>query len=191
MPKSNMPKSSIKPNRLQPSRLKERAASSSPSSQGMQRQDVPEGVIRKLSDLLKTTDLAEIEVTTEKMSIRVRAREGFPSMPTNYVVQTSSAAPVGGAAMSSAPTPAPEAQSDLHIIRSPFVGTFYRSPSPQSPPFVEQGQAISKGQSLCIVEAMKLMNEIEADCSGIIERVFAENGVPVEFNSPLFGIRKS
>jgi len=182
-----MAKSTVKPSRLQPARLKQRAPAPESS---IQKHDVPEGVIRKLSDLLKTTDLAEIEVTTDKMSIRVRARETvggatFVSAPSTPILPA--AAPLSSAA----PAAREEPKSDLHLIRSPFVGTFYRAPSPQSPSFVEQGQAVSKGQSLCIVEAMKLMNEIEADMSGIIEKIFVENGTPVEFNTPLFGIRKS
>lgn len=153
----------------------------------MSRQDVPEGVIRKLSDLLKSTDLAEIEITTEKMTIRVRAREGLavnvPMMSSSQIAPTIPTSSVS-------PSPTIDPHSELHLIRSPFVGTFYRAPSPTSPNFVEQGQSVAKGQALCIVEAMKLMNEIEADMSGVIEKIFVENGSPVEFNTPLFGIRK-
>ncbi|MBN8554240.1 MAG: acetyl-CoA carboxylase biotin carboxyl carrier protein [Deltaproteobacteria bacterium] len=148
--------------------------------------EVPEKVIRKLSDLLKSTDLAEIEISTGKMNIRVRAREAAVA-PMIVSAPVSASVPSSSTSVSK---PSVEAQSDLHIIRSPFVGTFYRSPSPTHPAFVEANQTISKGQTLCIVEAMKLMNEIEADVSGLIEKVYVENGTPVEFNSPLFGIRK-
>ncbi len=152
---------------------------------------LPEQTIRKLSEILKSTQLAEIEVSTSKMSIRVRAKESFAA-PSIVTVPTmaSPAAPQAAPSTASIPQPKTEAHSDLHLIRSPFVGTFYRAPSPTSANFTEQGQSISKGQTLCIVEAMKLMNEIEADCSGTIEKIFVENGTPVEFNTPLFGIRK-
>jgi acetyl-CoA carboxylase biotin carboxyl carrier protein len=81
--------------------------------------------------------------------------------------------------------------SELHVVRSPFIGTFYRAPSPNSAVFAEVGQSVQKGQVLCIVEAMKIMNEIEADAGGVIEKIFIENGSPVDFNAALFAIRKS
>lgn len=85
----------------------------------------------------------------------------------------------------------PRAGDDLHLIKSPIVGTFYGSPSPGSEPFVKVGAYVEAGQTLCIVEAMKLMNEIESDASGEVIRVFAENGQPVEYGQPLFGVRPS
>jgi acetyl-CoA carboxylase biotin carboxyl carrier protein len=78
---------------------------------------------------------------------------------------------------------------DLHIVKSPIVGTYYESPSPGSEPFVKVGQSVDTGQTLCIVEAMKLMNEIESDASGEVAKIFVENGQPVEYGQPLFGIR--
>ena len=168
--------------------MEKKPSRSRPAPSGQGPSDVPESVIRKLSDLLKATDLAEIEISSAKMSVRVRAREAASpmvmSMPSAPVVS------VPNAVVSNAPAKSAETHSDLHIVRSPFVGTFYRTPSPSSPPFVEQGQSISKGQVLCIVEAMKLMNEIEADAGGVIEKIFVESGTPVEFNTPLFGIRR-
>ncbi|MDB5038818.1 MAG: biotin carboxyl carrier protein [Bacteriovoracaceae bacterium] len=146
---------------------------------------IPEETIRKLSEILKTTDLAEIEIRIGEMTVRVRAREEVVSHSVPSVNLVSATATIVPKVQK-----APEAVSDLHIVRSPFIGTFYRSPSPSSPSFVELGQAVAKGQSLCIVEAMKLMNEIESDSAGIIEKIFVENGSPVEFNSALFGIRK-
>jgi len=102
--------------------------------------------------------------------------------------------PTAGAA-NSAPAAAPAAEAraseDLHLVKSPIVGTFYGSPSPGAEPFVEVGGYIEAGQTLCIVEAMKLMNEIESDMSGEVLRIFAENGQPVEYGQPLFGIRPS
>jgi acetyl-CoA carboxylase biotin carboxyl carrier protein len=93
---------------------------------------------------------------------------------------------------SSVPT-APEARltEDLHLVKSPIVGTFYGSPSPGAEPFVKVGAFVETGQTLCIVEAMKLMNEIESDATGEIVRIFVENGQPVEYGQPLFGIRPS
>ncbi len=92
------------------------------------------------------------------------------------------------AAASSATT---EADADLFIIKSPIVGTYYEAPSPGAPPFVKVGDTVKEGQVLCIIEAMKLMNEIEAETDGVVARMFVPNGSPVEYGMPLFGIRKS
>lgn len=147
--------------------------------------EVPERVIRKLSELLKSTDLAEIEMSLEGFSVRVRAKEvTYSSVAPTYI----SEAPRSTAVASPTKT---EAASDLHSLRSPFVGTFYRTPSPNSAAYVEEGQQVTKGQVLCIVEAMKIMNEIEADCSGVVEKIFVEDGSPVDYNAALFGIRKN
>jgi acetyl-CoA carboxylase biotin carboxyl carrier protein len=146
---------------------------------------VPEETIRKLSDLLKTTDLAEIEVSIGDLTVRVRGKEQLTTHISPSLVQSPSVATTA-----SRGPKVPDVQSDLHIIRSPFIGTFYRAASPTSAVFVEVNQSLTKGQTLCIVEAMKLMNEIESDCSGVLEKIFVENGTPVEFNQPLFGIRK-
>jgi acetyl-CoA carboxylase biotin carboxyl carrier protein len=94
-----------------------------------------------------------------------------------------------GASAVPAPTPEPRQAEDLHLVKSPIVGTFYDSPSPGAEPFVKVGGYIETGQTLCIVEAMKLMNEIESDISGEVLRIFVENGQPVEYGQPLFGIR--
>jgi acetyl-CoA carboxylase biotin carboxyl carrier protein len=87
--------------------------------------------------------------------------------------------------------PAPANDPKLHIVTSPFVGNFYRAPSPDAAPFVEVGAAVKPGQTLCIVEAMKLMNEIEADCAGTVQDILVDNGKPVEYGQPLFRIAKS
>lgn len=146
---------------------------------------VPEKAIKKLADLLKSSDLAELEIASGDLTIKVRAHEKSAPM----IMATSQAS---SATAPSVLTNKPKADpvTDLHIIRSPFIGTFYRSPAPSSPSFVSEGQAVSKGQTLCIVEAMKMMNEIESDSAGTIEKVFVENGDAVEFNTPLFGIRR-
>jgi acetyl-CoA carboxylase biotin carboxyl carrier protein len=82
-----------------------------------------------------------------------------------------------------------EAKNDLHYISSPMVGTFYRAPDPSSPPFVEIGESVQKNQTLCIIEAMKLMNEIESDIDGILEEIYVQNGKPVEYGKKLFAIK--
>lgn len=167
--------------------FRSRSSTSVAEGEANSKLDVPEAAIRRLADLLRTTDLAEIEIATGALSVRVRAKEAPAVYSVASAPHSAMVAPTAPAA-----TRAPEASAhpDLHIIRSPFIGTFYRAPSPTSPAFVEQGQSVAKGQSLGIVEAMKLMNEIEADASGVIEKIFIENGTPVEFNTPLFGIRK-
>jgi acetyl-CoA carboxylase biotin carboxyl carrier protein len=110
-----------------------------------------------------------------------------------YANTPSSAPPAAQSAPAAAPAPAQEARSneDLHLVKSPIVGTYYGAPSPGAEPFVKVGGYVETGQTLCIVEAMKLMNEIESDISGEVLRIFAENGQPVEYGQPLFGIRPS
>ena len=107
---------------------------------------------------------------------------GAPS-PASVPVPMAAAAPV--------PSPEPRSSEDLHLVKSPIVGTYYSAPSPGAEPFVKVGGYIETGQTLCIVEAMKLMNEIESDISGEVLRIFVENGQPVEYGQPLFGIRPS
>jgi acetyl-CoA carboxylase biotin carboxyl carrier protein len=116
-----------------------------------------------------------------------------PAAPEIIVAGPAPAASGHGSAGSAPPAPAPEARpaEDLHLVKSPIVGTFYESPSPGSEAFVKIGQSVESGQTLCIVEAMKLMNEIESDASGEVIRIFVENGQPVEYGQPLFGIRPS
>jgi len=113
--------------------------------------------------------------------------------PEIIVANPGNAAPGIEEASASGPGAAQEARvtEDLHLVKSPIVGTFYGSPSPRAEPFVKVGAFVETGQTLCIVEAMKLMNEIESDESGEIMRIFAENGQPVEYGQPLFGIRPS
>jgi len=94
----------------------------------------------------------------------------------------------GAPAPAQAPTPAtePEPGQEGHVVKAPMVGTFYRSPSPDAKPFIEVGQAVKEGDTICIIEAMKLMNEIEADASGVVKAILVENGQPVEYGQPLF-----
>ena len=107
------------------------------------------------------------------------------------IIVAGASAPATGNAPQAATTSESRSTDDLHLVKSPIVGTFYGSPSPGAEPFVKVGDHVDDGQTLCIVEAMKLMNEIESDSSGEILRIFVENGQPVEYGQPLFGVRPS
>ena len=152
--------------------------------------------IEHLLNFMTEHNLEEFEYSRGDLKIRLKK----PSA--NAAFSRQMAAPeiiiAGGAQTQTAPTPAApaaamEARSteDLHLVKSPIVGTYYESPSPGSEAFVKVGGYVETGQTLCIVEAMKLMNEIESDMSGEVLRIFAENGQPVEYGQPLFGIRPS
>jgi len=140
--------------------------------------------LKKLIDLVQESGIAELEVTEGEEKVRIaRTNAGSPQV---YMPQPMQAAAAPVAAAAAAPTVAAEPAG--HTLKAPMVGTFYRSPSPGSPPFVEVGQSVSKGQTLCIIEAMKLLNEIESDVSGTVKAVLTENGQPVEYGQPLFVI---
>ena len=148
--------------------------------------------LKELIEFLKEQDIAEFEL--ERGDVKVRIKRGTPiamapvqlpiSAPT---VSTAAAAPP--AAAPPAPPTSKSADEGLHQVKSPIVGTFYESPSPGSPPFVKPGDTVEAGQVLCIIEAMKLMNEIEADASGEVVKRLVNNGQPVEYGQPLFSIR--
>jgi acetyl-CoA carboxylase biotin carboxyl carrier protein len=139
--------------------------------------------LKKLIDLVQESGIAELEITEGEEKVRInRTGSGNPAV---YFPQQSQAAAPLAVGPTAAPVAAPAAETG-HTLKSPMVGTFYRSPSPGSPPFVEVGQSVSKGQTLCIIEAMKLLNEIESDASGTIRAVLVENGQPVEYGQPLF-----
>jgi len=140
--------------------------------------------LRELIQLLETHDLTEIEVEHDDDRIRVR-REPAPSLAATAPVQPSAAAPHSSGAETRSESAAAD---DAAYVTSPFVGTFYRSPSPEGEPFVEVGDEIAPGQVLCIVEAMKLMNEIEAEIAGRVVEVLVENGKPVEYGDRLFRV---
>jgi len=153
--------------------------------------------VKKLVKLLSESAIDEIEIEEEGKKIRV-ARNPLPS-PAVYQAPVlahppaSAAAQAGGAASASpgetAPPPPPAA--NIHEIKSPIVGTFYRAPSPDAAPFVQVGSVIQSGTVLCIIEAMKLMNEIEADVAGKIVKIMVENGQPVEYDQTLYVVEKS
>jgi acetyl-CoA carboxylase biotin carboxyl carrier protein len=150
--------------------------------------------VKKLVKLLSESDVDEIEIEEEGKKIRVA--KNAPSGGTLYggqqmmAVPQMQAAPAPAAAVPAAAAPAPSLPSNVHEIKSPIVGTFYRSPSPDASPFVQVGSAIQAGTVLCIVEAMKLMNEIEADTAGKIVKIMVENGQPVEYDQVLFLVEK-
>ncbi|MGH7255129.1 MAG: acetyl-CoA carboxylase biotin carboxyl carrier protein [Nitrospirales bacterium] len=139
--------------------------------------------IQDLIDLLKRNNLAELEVEQEGFKIRLR-RDAAPAPAPAVTWETSSPGqdlPAQGLPSSSAPDAA-----GLVTVRSPIVGTFYRSPGPDADPYIEEGDLVKKGQVLCIVEAMKLMNEIEAEVDGRVVKILAESAKPVEYGQPLF-----
>jgi acetyl-CoA carboxylase biotin carboxyl carrier protein len=155
--------------------------------------------LRELISLLRENGLAELELEREDFRVRLR-REGANSQPVHYAEPTSAAAAPAQNSPAGAPAPAPahpgahasteaSQDQDLHIIPSPIVGTFYRSPSPTADAFVKIGSNVEADSVLCIIEAMKLMNEIQAEIAGEVVKIYVENGQPVEYGQPLFGIR--
>ena len=150
--------------------------------------------IKKLIELLEDSDVAEIEIVEGEESVRIARGGSVAAMPVAAPVNYAPPAPAA-APPSAAPSPmAPAADSgaDLlppgNVVESPMVGTFYRSSSPTTKPFVEVGQSVNKGDTLCIIEAMKIMNQIEADVSGTVRAILIEDGQPVEFGEPLIVI---
>ena len=146
--------------------------------------------LKKLIDLVQESGIGEIEITEGEEKVRItRQSAPVPAMAMAPQMQPMAYGASAGQASSgpsapAEPAAAPEAKG--HRLKSPMVGTFYRAPSPGAPSFVEIGQAVTKGQTLCIIEAMKLLNEIESDASGTIKAILVENGQPVEYGQPLF-----
>ncbi|MGL4770053.1 MAG: acetyl-CoA carboxylase biotin carboxyl carrier protein [Plesiomonas shigelloides] len=142
--------------------------------------------IKKLIELVEESGISELEISEGEESVRIsRVMTAAPAV--QYVAQAPAAAVAAAPAAAAAPAdvkPASEAMAG-HIVRSPMVGTFYRTPSPDAKAFVEVGQTVSVGDPLCIVEAMKMMNQIEADKAGVVKAILLENGQPVEFDEPL------
>ena len=154
--------------------------------------------LRELIALLRENGLAELELEREDFRVRLR-REGVSSGDHGNYIQAPAQAPANIPASnppSSAPaapahqaSTAASADQDLHIITSPIVGTFYRSPSPTADPFVKIGSNVEPASVVCIIEAMKLMNEIQSETTGEVVKIYVENGQPVEYGQPLFGIK--
>ena len=145
--------------------------------------------LKKLIDLVEESGIAELEITEGEEKVRIVKSGGATAAAPAY-------APAPQMPQASAPAPAPappatapeqsEATPEGHAVKSPMVGTFYRTPSPDAKAFVEVGQSVTEGQIICIIEAMKLMNEIECDKSGTVKAILVENGQPVEYGQPLF-----
>ena len=149
--------------------------------------------LKKLIDLVEESGIAEIEVTEGEEKVRITRSVAAPAVQTVYAAAPAPvAAPAAAAQTASAPAapaaPAAAPADHANAQKSPMVGTFYRAASPTSDPFVEVGQTVKEGQTLCIIEAMKLMNEIEAEKSGVVKAILVENGTPVEYGEPLFVI---
>lgn len=142
--------------------------------------------LKKLIDLVEESGIAEIEVTEGEEKVRItRATAAQPVFAAPAAIAPVAAAPVA-AAPAPAVSAAPAVRDLSNAQKSPMVGTFYRAPGPNAPAFVEIGQQVKAGDTLCIIEAMKLMNEIEAEKSGVIKEILVENGTPVEYGEPLF-----
>jgi acetyl-CoA carboxylase biotin carboxyl carrier protein len=149
--------------------------------------------LKTLIDLVAESDISELEVTEGESKVRI-VKSGAPAAQGQIVMMQpqgqpmAAAAPAAPAAISAVPAPAESAPAEPvgHVVKSPMVGTFYRSSAPGSPPFVEIGSVVKEGDTLCIIEAMKLLNEIDADASGTIRQILVENGQAVEFGQPLF-----
>jgi acetyl-CoA carboxylase biotin carboxyl carrier protein len=165
-------------------------------------------LVRELAAIVETHALSELVYDTESLTLTLRRGIAAAAMPGHSIAHAPAMAPIGMPhmpAMGSAPTHMPaaaeqaggkrdttaEGNGAYHMVTSPFVGTFYRSPNPDSPKYVEVGQRVEKGQVLCIVEAMKLMNEIEADAAGTVAACMVENAEPVEYGQALFKIAPS
>ncbi len=146
--------------------------------------------VKKLIELVEESGIAELEITEGEESVRIN-RGGvatqYAPMPMAAPVAPA-VAPAPAAAPAEAAEAAPAAAAQGHTVRSPMVGTFYRSPSPGTPMFVEVGQSVNVGDTLCIVEAMKMMNQIESDKAGVVTQILVDNEEPVEFDQPLFVI---
>ncbi|HEX4500903.1 MAG TPA: acetyl-CoA carboxylase biotin carboxyl carrier protein [Scandinavium sp.] len=145
--------------------------------------------IKKLIELVEESGISELEISEGEESVRISrapANAGFPVMQQAYAapMMQPQMAPAAAAPAAVAEAPA-KAEISGHIVRSPMVGTFYRTPSPDAKAFIEVGQKVNVGDTLCIVEAMKMMNQIEADKSGTVKAILVESGQPVEFDEPL------
>jgi acetyl-CoA carboxylase biotin carboxyl carrier protein len=145
--------------------------------------------LKKLIDLVQESGISELEVTEGEEKVRI-AKYLPPAMQTTYVSSAPASQPAApAAAVPAAPAAPTEATlPEGHVVKSPMVGSFYRSSSPGGKSFVDVGQTVAVGETLCIIEAMKLMNEIESDVAGVVKAVLVENGQPVEYGQPLFVI---
>lgn len=152
-------------------------------------------LVKKLLDLIAETDLNEVEIEEGDFKVKVKKTSDTPAAPMQYQIPAQAPAPQPQVAQPqpSAGQPAEEKKEDQpsgETVKSPIVGTYYESPSPDADPFIKVGDSVKAGQTLCIVEAMKIMNEIEAEFSGTIQKILVNDAQPVEFDQPLFIIKK-
>ncbi|KQT41450.1 MULTISPECIES: acetyl-CoA carboxylase biotin carboxyl carrier protein [unclassified Methylophilus] len=145
--------------------------------------------LKKLIDLVEESGISELELTEGEEKVRISRTITGVAPVTQYVTAPAQAAPASAApaaapagATASAPAPEPEGK----VVKSPMVGTFYRASSPDAKAFVDVGSSVNAGETVCIIEAMKLLNEIESEYAGVIKKIFVENGQPVEYGEPLF-----
>jgi len=146
--------------------------------------------LRALAQLMQDFSLGELELSRKSGATVRLARAGALVAAPTVLPAVAPAAPAPAPAAAAQSAPAPAAATHVHVITAPLVGTFYRSPSPDASSFTEVGQRVRKGQTLCIIEAMKLMNELESEVDGVVVAILADNGRPVEFGQPLFHIQK-
>ncbi|MEZ9328479.1 acetyl-CoA carboxylase biotin carboxyl carrier protein [Vibrio breoganii] len=145
--------------------------------------------IKKLIELVEESGIAELEISEGEESVRISRHGNAPVAPIQYAAAPAPvAAPAAAPAPAAVEAPAAPAEAPGHKVLSPMVGTFYRAPGPDTKPFVEVGQSVTAGDTICIVEAMKMMNQIEADKSGVVTAILTEDGSPVEFDQPLIVI---
>ncbi len=145
--------------------------------------------LKKLIDLVEESGIAELEITEGEEKVRISRQLMTGNMPMYAPAPYMQAASAPAAPMVAATTAAAASVEPViegHVVKSPMVGTFYRAPNPEAKAFVEVGQSVTMGQTLCIIEAMKLLNEIESDHAGVVKAILVENGQPVEYGEPLF-----
>jgi len=143
--------------------------------------------IRKLIKLVQSSDVTEIEVTEGESSIRI-SRQSSVAAPVTFTAPPMATAPAASATLETTNTNSDNSPAREHVVNSPMVGTFYRSPGPDSDAFVNEGDKVKKGDTLCIIEAMKLMNEIEAEYAGIVTEILVDNATPLEYGQAIFVI---
>ena len=142
--------------------------------------------LKTLIDLVSDSNVSELEITEAEGKVRIVKSSGAPMMMQQPVMNTAAVPamqPTSAAVSASEPTPA---AASMHAVKSPMVGTFYRSASPGAKPFVEVGDIVKEGDTICIIEAMKILNEIESDKSGVVSKILCQNGQAVEYGQPLF-----
>ena len=148
--------------------------------------------VKKLIELLEESGVAEIEIHEGEESVRISRATSGVAMPAAPVLHSVAPAAAPAAAVVENPAPAEEAEEQIvgDVVKAPMVGIFYEAMAPGKPSFVELGQSVKKGDVLCIIEAMKIMNQIESEYSGVVSKIMVENGEPVEYGQPLFVIRE-